>query len=89
MNVITFDTTCARWVPNRESNISFLNMTIGYLRGLHATRGYIYLNQIYEAFGARWNPDWKNICYKTEEGMIWAEIQEGLGDVWFIKIAHF
>ena len=26
-------------------------------------RGYMYLNQIYEAFGVEWNYKWKNILY--------------------------
>ena len=35
---------------------------------------------------AEWNPDLENMCYRIENGPLHMEIEEGLGDVYFIEI---
>ena len=45
-----------------------------YLEDIYRTRGYIYLNQIYEQYGVKWNPEWANHCYIYEVNPVKIEI---------------
>ena len=86
METITFDVNCVNWSPNGEYNRLYLNTQHQYFQELFMNRGYLYLNYIYEALGAKWNPDWGNTCYRIENGPLRMKIKEGLGDVYFIEI---
>lgn len=85
MKTITFDVNCVE-SPDEAYNRLYLNARCLYLQGLFMSRGYLYLNYIYESLGAKWNPDWENRCYRIENGPLHMEIKEGLGDVYFIEI---
>ena len=86
MKTITFDVNCANWSPNGEYNRFYLNTQCQHFQELCKYRGYLYLNYIYETLGAKWNPDWENVCYGIENGPLRMKIEEGYGDVYFIEI---
>ena len=48
------------WSPSYKVNKCFIEATINYLRDLIQHRGYLYLNDIYETFGATWDPQEDN-----------------------------
>ena len=66
MVTINFDKNCEGWIKNSEVCEYFLR--IRYLNELLIARGYIYLNDVHENLGAKWNPDDDNICYRAENG---------------------
>ena len=86
MKTITFDVNCVNWSPNGEYNSFYLNTQRQYFQELFMNRGYLYLNYIYETLGAKWNPDWENVCYRIKNGPLRMKIEEGYGDVYFIEI---
>lgn len=88
MKTITFDVNCVNWSPNGEYNRFYLNAQYQYFQELCKYRGYLYLNYIYETLGAKWNPDWENVCYRIENGPLCMKIEEGYGDVYFIEIGQ-
>lgn len=70
MKTIKFDITCTGWTKKNEVNKLFLIRQRDYFNELLKARGYVYLNTIYEALGALWNPDGRNICYRAENGLL-------------------
>lgn len=63
METIIFDHNATAWTKDREINEVFLNYQKDYLVELYLVRGYIYLNQIYEIFGIKWDPTENNPCW--------------------------
>ena len=70
MKTILFDETCTGWTKFVDANVLYLGLQRDYLNDLLIARGYVYLNDIYESLGAKWNPDDENICYRSENGPI-------------------
>ena len=62
---IYFDKNCAYWSNDNKMNELFLNCQTDYIRDLVKHRGYIYLNQIYEILGAKWEPRYENHCIEN------------------------
>lgn len=79
MKTIKFDKNATHWNRNEEINSYYLSAIKDYILDLFKIRGYIYLNQIYEHFGIRWNPKIENDLYLTENGLIKIEF-EPIGD---------
>ena len=82
---IYFDKECHYWSRNDRSNEHFLNTQMDYIRDLVKHRGYVYLNQIYEILGAKWDTRIDNLC--VEDPCFTSVI--GLDDVnnrWVIDI---
>ena len=52
------------WKNDEGYNVMYLKSMERYFNDFIRTRGYIYLNQIYEALGLRWDPDKENILFK-------------------------
>lgn len=52
---------------DREWNTLFLRSNLCYMQDLLKSRGYIYLNQIYELLGIAWNPEQNNRCYVNDD----------------------
>lgn len=63
MHEFIFDNECIEWEMNAEMNLATLVYTREYLLRLYSARGYMYLNQICEAFGCKWDPTRYNDCY--------------------------
>lgn len=63
MITLLFNETNKNWVNNKDHNFTFLLYTERYLEDLLYHRGYLYLNQVYEALGFEWNPKDENKCF--------------------------
>lgn len=59
---IIFDKNNANWNRDERANFAFVRSTEVYLNALVKYRGYLYMNQIYEALGACWSPEEENRC---------------------------
>lgn len=70
MRPIIFDKTSTEWDKNPDYNLLILRRAFDWLEDRFKYRGYLYLNQIYDALGIKWDPDDENICYKKENGPI-------------------
>ena len=63
-----FDHNSYKWqVNDYEYNCMFARELIRYLMDEFENRGYLYLNQIYEMFGIKWNPDNENSVIRYYE----------------------
>ncbi len=60
---IVVNENCSSWELDFEYNKLFAMSQLMYIRDLYIVRGYIYLNQIYEAFELVWNPYNENISW--------------------------
>lgn len=60
---IMFDETSFAWQKSHEVNQMFVLTQIEWLKEKLKRRGYIYLNEICESFGAGWNPSNYNVCW--------------------------
>lgn len=67
--------TSAQSHQNREANLMFIRYQENYFNDVLRVRGYLYFNDIYEAFGLEWNPEWENlyISYK-QHGLVKLDI---------------
>ena len=73
---IVFDETSSLWESDFEFNKIFTISRLMYIRDFYRTRGYIYLNKIYEAFELVWNPYNENISWIYErDGELYWSIQ--------------
>lgn len=61
---VVFDTKNTNWTNDRSHSHMFLFMEERYINDMIRSRGYIYLNQIYEALDIEWNPEYENPCIK-------------------------
>lgn len=75
MTTIKFDRDCVGWSNNDVGNQYYLDLQLRYFNEVLEYRRYLYLSSIYEHIGAKWNPDWKNICYLAEFGKLYYEIE--------------
>ena len=50
-----------------EHDYMLVRYTTHRLEELFNVRGYIYLNQIYEYFGVKWDPNDENYCYTIDK----------------------
>lgn len=66
LTTITFDEYASAWTANREFNVMFLRTSERYINEIAMRRGYVYLNQIFEQLGVRWNPDDENPCIRND-----------------------
>ena len=72
---IKFDRNCVPWSYVDANNQFFIDRTLKYINEILKVRAYLYLNSIYEILGAKWNPEWKNICLLAEFGELYYEIE--------------
>lgn len=70
MKVIHFNSSSIAWSKDMTNNRYFVLTQLEYLQRRLQARGYIYLSEVYEAFGAAWDPDNVNVCYRESEGFI-------------------
>lgn len=65
---IKFNNECTNWTTNGIVNKAFICYQIDYVYDRIRLRGYMYLNEIYDLFGARWDPHDSNDCLIYSEG---------------------
>ena len=58
----TFDRDNLEWQNNMEFNKAVIKAHVDFLGKMFETRGYIYLNDIYEFFHIKWDPRRINQC---------------------------
>lgn len=65
-HVINFDAYTSYNFKEKDDlmNYYFLIHECDYMMDLCRIRGYIYLNQIYETLGIKWNPSNENILFR-------------------------
>lgn len=69
MFTITFNQKTSAYASrNLNDNLTFLRIIETTTNDLFRIRGYSYINDIYEALGVKWNPEWDNLCRIYEEG---------------------
>lgn len=68
ITTITLDANNISWRQELDYSYLFALGTLEHLDGLLATRGYLYLNEIYEQFYAAWEPERENICLEVRRG---------------------
>ena len=66
---IFFDESCIGWSKDPTLNEAFLRLQEEYIKSMLAHHSYRYSNQIYEVYGAPWDPrEQTNNCYLVENG---------------------
>lgn len=66
LKTVAFDAECTNWTDDIKINVAFLKNAEHHLNTIIQYRGYVYLNQIYEHLGIKWNPEDENICIKND-----------------------
>lgn len=86
MKTIIIDGQNPMWNKDRNFvEITFKHL-LEYCKDTIKYRGYIYLNQIYEALGTPWNPDDENVCYKNDDKPIEFDFEMIGSDVYCVHI---
>lgn len=52
---------------NDDVNLMVVKYRAMYLCDLLKAKGYLYMNEIYEQFGVKWNPEGNNPCFIYDE----------------------
>ena len=63
MKTIIFDNESFKWEDDCGMNLYTIKSTTQLLHRSFDVRGYIYLNDIYEHFGIKWDPHEHNECF--------------------------
>lgn len=64
MTELSFDENSMYWMEDHEYNKIFIDKTEKEINEFIESKGYIYLNQIYELLGIPWDPEKENILFK-------------------------
>lgn len=67
MKKIRFDSENYNWDRDEKKNMFFVKCTANLIKETLECRRYLYLNQVYECFGVKWNPDEENVCYRDPD----------------------
>ena len=70
MKTIKFNKESVCWMGDNKTNLVFLMSSIDYFNMVLKHRGYLYLNQVYETLGVKWDPSYDNTCYLKSDGPI-------------------
>lgn len=70
MKTIIFDESCMGWTKNIDYNLLIIRTQLDRINEELKYRGYVYLNQICERLGIKWDPSFVNDCYLFENGLI-------------------
>lgn len=88
MKTIMFDKNATYWENDINDNLCFVRMRGRYISDLLTVRGYLYMNQIYEHFGIKWNPEDLNELFFADNGPIYFEFEHVGGNNILIHIKH-
>jgi hypothetical protein len=83
-----FDETCVGWNKSIEWTRMFLEVQRNYIYEKLQRRGYMYLNDIYEGLGAKWDPEEENICYRAKHGLLNIEFEPVENGAFLVKIYY-
>ena len=64
--VHTFERSNKYWRDNQEANLEFLKERRLVTQNRFDIHGYIYMNELYEAFGLRWHPEYFNPVFTKD-----------------------
>lgn len=67
VKIINFNKWNINWTDSYERNRSFIKCTVSWIYELLHIRGYLYLDDIYDRFGAVWDPHETNTCIIDKE----------------------
>ena len=67
---VIFDESSWQWEKGMDFKRYILIQAFRFFTKSIECRGYIYLNQVYEHIGMKWNPDYENICFRKENGPV-------------------
>lgn len=90
IKTIIFDEYSHFWSKDDAFNDRFLKTTRDYLMDLYNIRGYIYLNRICDAFGARFDPHDENLAWIKDLGheLVISYTNDTGGSKWYIYVEH-
>ena len=69
VKTIVFDAKNPCWSCNYDNNKAFIEMQTRWIYNFIKSRGYVYLDRIYDTFKAYWNPDESNDCIRYGNGI--------------------
>lgn len=89
MKTIIFDEKSSRQSKGSDPSFNrmFVETQAEYMKDKCSYRGYVYLNEVCEAFGVAWNPDDENVCYRRDRGGINLEIEPKEDGIYLIHIS--
>lgn len=65
---VIFDHNSPYWNKDDEWNLMYIRQQTLYMTSLLNSKGYVYLNRIYESLGVEWNPENENPCAIYSKG---------------------
>lgn len=65
-----FDESSWKWDKDMDINRCILIQEFKRFMQSIEYRGYIYLNQLHEGLGMKWDPDIENVCFRRENGPV-------------------
>lgn len=84
---ILFDKSSFCWTKDLDYNMIFIKRNVAWANDKLKYRGYIYLNEIYEAFGVEWDPLKENqVLIHTGEEYIKFEVADLTGNRQIIQV---
>lgn len=82
---ITFNQQTSVYASKSQgANFEYLKLMENTSNALFKVRGYLYINDIYEDLGVKWNPEWENHCYIYNNSKIEFKITQDGDDGGFI-----
>ena len=90
LTTINFNNECMNWTTNSIVNRVFIGQQINYMYDRIRFKGYMYLNEIYDLFGARWDPHDSNDCliYSKNGNNFTCSVQQLNGANYKINICY-
>ncbi len=91
MNIIVFDERSYLFESDDRVNECYLETSMGYMKDIYNTRGYVYLNEIYDHLGIAWNPhDTNTVFIKDDEHELSITFNHGVGSgpKWYVYVDH-
>lgn len=75
LTTVVFDSSNPAWEKKKECTYKFLRDTEKYFNTVFDIRGYIYLNDIYEALAIDWDIKNNNLCIAKDNGVKYIKLE--------------